>query len=651
MVPPLSHDHARWSRRRFCQRVTLGAAALASGMRLGAVGGPARPEVDSASRAMFTGLLLDWCDGMMAHQIKEPADLARHGALGCPACAHIHGRCMDAVYPFFHAAKLTGDRRYVEAGKAVMDWAEHNVSQADGSWTVIANPKSWAGISIFGAIALAETLHHHGDLLDAATRAAWTARLRRAADYIHRTFTIDFTNINYPATAVHGLHLFGTILDEPAYLAHAKTLATGVKDYFTSPHGLLLGEGKPSRAQSDRGLYPVDLGYNVEESLVGLSLYAVEAGDAELEALVVRSWRAHLAFMLPDGGWDNSWGTRQAKWSYWGSRTCDGCQPGLAVLAHRDPVFATAAIRNTELLRACTAEGLIHGGPHYAARGVPPCIHHTFTHAKAIAAVLDRGDLVDRLGDHAPLPRATAQGLTRFPEIATSLVAHRGWRGTVTAYDFVYRADVRQPTGGALSMLWHDALGPVFAGSMARYVKVEVNNMQDHPDGRDDVLTPRLEADRDGRLFSQLWDLKAQVETDETKARTTFDVRTQLSDEQGEALSAELQPCHVGMVFDSDGVELRATLPPDWPVEASARLVLPVIATADESVERRSPHDLRVRKSGGVLRIVSDAVLEIGDAPGGRVFNLTPGFCAIPIVVRLRSEGGSGVTVRLSFSS
>lgn len=638
-------DGPRWSRRRFCVSAGVGTLGLAVGVHRGRAMGNERP---SMSRALFTSLLLDWCEAMMAHQINEPGDLARHGALGCPACAHLHGRCMDAVYPFFCAARLTGDQRYVAAGKAVMAWAEHNVSQADGSWTVVADPTSWAGISIFGGIALAETLHHHGDLLDSATRGAWTRRLRRGADYVHQTFTIDFTNINYPATAVYGLHRFGSVLNEPAYLAHAKSLAAGVRDYFTSPRGLLFGEGKPSQARSPRGLFAVDLGYNVEESLVALSLYAVEAGDPELEAIVVRSWRAHLAFMLPDGGWDNSWGTRQAKWSYWGSRTCDGCQPGLAVLAHRDATFATAAIRNTELLRACTVGGLLHGGPHYAARGVPPCIHHTFTHAKALATVLDRGGLVDCLTDRAPLPRAISQGVKTFPETATSLVAHTGWRGTVTAYDFVYREDTRQPTGGVLSLLWHDALGPVLAGSMARYVKVEVNNMQDHPDGRDDVLTPRLEAEGDGRLFSQRWDLGAEVETDASADQTLVQVHTQLCDQQGATPDPAPDRCSVRLRFDAHGVEWHAALPKNWPATLCARLILPVIATTEEAVQRISPNELRLHKAGGGLRIASATELEIDEVPTARIFNLTPGFCAIPLRIRLRSEGGASATVRLS---
>lgn len=51
---------------------------------------------------------------------------------------------------------------------------ENKVSQEDDSWTVITNPKSWRGISIFGAIALAEALHYHGHILDKATHKAWT---------------------------------------------------------------------------------------------------------------------------------------------------------------------------------------------------------------------------------------------------------------------------------------------------------------------------------------------------------------------------------------------------------------------------------------------------------------------------------------------
>ena len=61
---------------------------------------------------------------------------------------------MDAVYPFLHMAKVTGEGKYLEAGISVFEWSK-NVSHDDGSWTVISDPKSWKGITVFGAIALA----------------------------------------------------------------------------------------------------------------------------------------------------------------------------------------------------------------------------------------------------------------------------------------------------------------------------------------------------------------------------------------------------------------------------------------------------------------------------------------------------------------
>ena len=47
--------------------------------------------------------------------------------------------------------------------------------------------------------------------------------------------------------------------------------------------------------------------------------YALMAKDTDLLTLVDRSMATHLEFMLPDGAWDNSWGTRSFKWTYWGA--------------------------------------------------------------------------------------------------------------------------------------------------------------------------------------------------------------------------------------------------------------------------------------------------------------------------------------------
>ena len=119
----------------------------------------------------------------------------------------------------------------------------------------------------------------------------------------------------------------------------------------------------------------------------------------------------HLEFMLPDGAWDNSWGTRNFKWTYWGSRTSDGCIALCHLLSKTYPgyddsnsgtnstgatsksgsIYAEAGYRNFELLKQCTHDGLLCGGMHYISAGYAPCIHHTFEHAKNLALALKHG--------------------------------------------------------------------------------------------------------------------------------------------------------------------------------------------------------------------------------------------------------------------
>ncbi len=303
-------------RRFFLKTTALGCASLAIPMNSCIRSNSSQgSSTDSPEfRILMEDLLSQWCDGMLEVQINDPENLKVHGALGCPACNKIHGRCMDAVYPFLYMAEKTGESKYLDAGIAVFEWAV-NVSMPDGSWTVMPDPNSWKGITVFGAIALAEALHYHGHLLDEDRRARWTERLGKAGEFIYRNFTSTYSNINYAATAVYGLNLLGRILEKQEYLDRSRELAGEVKEFFTIPNELLFGEGKPNDRLSPRGLLPVDLGYNVEESLSSLVMYALEEKDEEMLSLLTRSLKAHLEFMLPDGGWDNSWGTRQFKWT------------------------------------------------------------------------------------------------------------------------------------------------------------------------------------------------------------------------------------------------------------------------------------------------------------------------------------------------
>ncbi len=468
-------------------------------------------------------------------------------------------------------------------------------------------------------------------------------RLGRAGDFIHANFAMHYSNINYGATAIHGLHLLGRVLDRPDYLKRARELAKEFGNYLTDPNKLLWGEGKPLDRLSARGLHPVDLGYNVEESLNSAAQYALEADDAELLELVVKSMRGHLEFMLPDGAWDNGWGTRQAKWTYWGSRTTDGCQPGFGLLADRVPEFGTAAWMNTELLRRCTHGGLLYGGLHLKSRGLKPCVHHTFTHAKALATVLESGATAIRRT--AVLPRSRSYGIRAFPEIATWLVSVGPWRATVTAYDFTYVPGVRQATGGALSMLWHDKAGPVFAASMAKYVMVEEYNQQRHIDSDVMPLTPRLEAGEGGKWFTNLYDLTAEI----APSGDTIEVRTRLCDEDGSDPPDGPLRCRIRYDFAKDKVTMTARR------EAAGlpvRLVLPVISESREIDTQVAENTYTIAKSGAEIRIEANAPLRLAkvEHPRRRVFNLVPGFEALPILADLPADPIAELVVSLAIS-
>ena len=591
---------------------------------------------------MMQALLKDWCDGMIRVQINDPANTEIDGALGCPACNKIHGRCMDAVYPFLYMADVTGEKKYLETGIKVMEWAE-NVSNPDGSWTVIPDPTSWRGITVFGAIALAEAIYHHGHLLENERRKKWLDRLAGAGEFIYENFSLTYSNINYGFTAVYALNLLGRVLENTIYVERSRELAKEVRKYFTEPNKLVFGEGKPIDKKSPGGLNFVDLGYNVEESLNGLVMYALHEKDEELLVLLTTSMESHLKFMLPDGAWDNSWGTRQAKWSYWGSRTTDGCQLGFGMMANRNPAFGTAAIKNTELLKRCTSNGLLHGGPHYVSHGVKPCVHHTFAHAKSLAGILDAGNKLPDINASTPLPRSVSDGITEFPEIATWLFGRGPWRGTVTAYDAVYREHVQQATGGSLAVLYHDELGTLSASSMAEYLLVEKNNQQPNP-GEDFALTPRVETFSNQKWYTNLYDLSANVRVEDKDQTIRFEVHASLKDEDRNPVAETASAFKMIYTCDKDKIEIRAGNTEGKEITFPTAMVFPIISPRGEKVTQVSPRHIEVEKPEGKVVIESNVNLNIKETEKSRVFNMVPGAEAIPIIAWF-PQGKSGDVV------
>jgi len=652
-----------FTRRQLLQLSATGATAL--GARLffpdsivsaGEQHGSNSPHQATAKPNLYSDLLQIWCDGLLAHQVSAIKDPALHGGLLCPACGMIHGRCGDAVYPLLRVAQSTGDGKYLRAALLVHEWSERQVSRSDGSWVNDVTLSSWKGITVFHAIALAEALHHHGSLLDAATRQRWTERLARAAKFLDGFITIETGNINYPITASLCFALCGQVLGDSHYLDRARKLAHTSLEYFT-PNGLLFGEGHPLKELSPKHCHPVDLGYNVEESLPSLALYAILTNDKIVLDQTIAALRTHMEFMLPDGGWDNSWGTRNYKWSWWGSRTSDGCHPAYALLAQYEPKFREVARRNLELMAACTHDGLLYGGPDYFAHGDLPCIHHTFTHAKALATVLDRGGSNLESTDRLALPRDEAYGLKTYPEIGTHLAAIGDWRATVTEYDWEYVEHVQvggggasgggHASGGALSLLYHRGLGPILVASMTEYQMIEISNQQTFRESPHMTLTPRIECASD-QTYTSLSDLKAVLTANDSRGQIAFDAR-------GRLLTSAHQPFPSGDVhyhllyhLTESGVEIVANTGVATTPPAPLRFILPVVSRTGEAIEQLDPRTVRITKKNGSLVVRTGATQGFEAVPQERTFNLVPGFECIPFAITM--QPGKEIRIQLEAS-
>jgi hypothetical protein len=552
-------------------------------------------------------------------------------------------------------ARTTGDSKYIQAALLVHEWSEQQVSQRDGSWINEVSLDAWKGITVFHAIALAETLQHHGSLVDASTRRRWLDRLARAAKWLDLNMNIEMGNINYPVTSAFCFAICGQVLEDTHYLDRARQVAHTTLEYFT-PNGLLFGEGHPLNAVSPKGCRPVDLGYNVEESLPSLALYALATNDQQVLNRVISSLRTHMEFMLPDGAWDNSWGTRNFKWTWWGSRTSDGCHPAFVLLAHHDPRFCEVAWRNLQLMAECTHNGLLYGGPHYFAHGDLPCVHHTFTHAKALATVLDCATDALQPAQRLSLPREEAYGLKRYPEVGTWLAAIGAWRATVTEYDWGYveREQVSggspgggHASGGALSLLYHRALGPILVAGMTKYQIIEVCDQQAYRDYPHMTLTPRVECAADDQIYTSLSDFEATLTASADQQQITFVA-------QGKLLTAAHQSCaerdvHYHLVYRlTEGtVEIVATTDAAGPTPV--RFILPVVSPHGEAAEQVDPKTVRMTKRNGYPLVRTDAPQGFDMPSNERTFDLAPGFECLPLAIAMLP--GRETRVKLSVES
>lgn len=582
-------------------------------------------------RTLSLELATQWAQSLLQLHVKDPAN-PDYGALVYPNEGKIHGRVGDTFYPFLYFARHTNDHRYLDAAILLYQWMEKTVSQDDGSWLNEPVKNSWKGTTVFTSIALGEALTYHGKLLDNNFRNQIMDRLRKSGDYILKNFTIDYGNINYPVAGSYCLSLLGELLDNKQYKDRGRELAHTALKYFSKNDHFLHGEGTPKDIPSPKGCFSIDLGYNVEESLPSLVQYAKLTGDQEVLESTIKSMRTHLEFMLPDGGWDNSWGTRNYKWTWWGSRTSDGCQPAYALLADKDPAFYKAALQNTKLLKTCTKEGILYGGLHYVTHQVPASLHHTFCHLKALVAILDHGIPVPA-SNKAQLPREKEYGSRFFTDIQTMLVAKGKFRATITAYDRDYKEFTGgHATGGALSLLWHEQAGLIFAASMNEYQLIEAGNMQKDIDVLSMPLTPRIELKKGGVIYTNTQDNTASIKQTQNGSDIIIETESKLVDKKQQSPAFGIIQCLITYRFTGNKLFMHFSHNNSDPGN-HVQIILPVISSSTEKITPlpRTVTFHRHRQSVA-LRADKD-ILSLPTGPTGRLFNFVPGLEALPLCI------------------
>ncbi|MEM9888312.1 MAG: hypothetical protein AAF849_20630 [Bacteroidota bacterium] len=603
------------------------------------------PYLSNKDSKVFN-LLKTWCDRMLELQIWEVPHPSAYGGILSPADARIRGRVWEALYPMMCLYRRTGEERYLRSARGLQKWSK-NVLIYNGAYMNEPYTNEWLGTTVFGMIALGMAVKFHGDLLSDKERAEWLKPMPAATEWIeeHLTFELKRSNINYPMSAILALHLAGTLLEEEKWIKRAAYEAELAYEFFSSPNELIVGEGNPWLQKSPRNCYHIDLGYNVEESLPNLLFYALESKNEKLKAQVYGSAEQHLKFLLPDGGWDNSWGTRRDKWTYWGSRTSDGSYPLYAHFAEKNEDFANAAALNLKLLEACTYEGFLTGGPDYEEAGIAVSLHHTFCHAKALAFAIDY-EMPLEIEAKGTVPREREKGLIKVPEINAYRLQHEPWTATFTFNDALYKANATA-SGGVLSVLYLKNWGMLLGSSTEVYHRYERDNM--HPARVLEnlgVLTPQLYAYQDEKIYRQAFDFQAEMEEISRKdTALKFKVKGQLCAEYGKR-QKESPAFEMEYEFLADQMRIRYRIL-SWEEGMNAVFSCPILANKSVKVKAMDGQNIELIKDEKRINIRSDVAFENLNTEQ-RIFHFSPGFLALPLKINWSGSGWQEIEIRLS---
>ncbi len=450
------------------------------------------------------------------------------GGVKDPENGIYYSRAAEALYPFAVIYKHTGDKKWLDAAINTTNWLI-SIQEPTGEW--VENPWEWTGTTADQLLMMGLAWPILKPHIDKQVQQKWEDSMQAAADYLVEKMSPDWASFNYvPTTAGCLAVIYDNVTGDPSHLAKAKQLAAQSIAKFDRNHFF---EGEAARVHGVK--YGVDVSYQIEMSLWGLTMYARVTGDTAVEDEIRKSMENMLWFVYPNGAIDGSWCARAYKWTSYGTKTADGNQTSFSLWANEDPRYQTAAIRNAQYLKQSIKDGLIGYGPHiWAMPGKLPNIYPTFARAKNFAMAIEFGR--HQQGPTPALPTESGDFLKHFPSVNVALVGSENFVATISAYDYIDYTNwgdgkyTHFPRGGAMVNLWLKDFGFVTTSSQTRYVRGEEIHMPpiDEPI---QPLTPRIEFENETGYFTNLYDSYADLEiVDDGPTKTIF-VSGRLSDQ------------------------------------------------------------------------------------------------------------------------
>lgn len=109
--------------------------------------------------------------------------------------------------------------------------------------------------------------------------------------------------------------------------------------------------------------------------------------------------------------------------------------------------------------------------------GEPTCLHHTFVHAKALAALFCAENVPERV-ERTVLPCEKPYGVKEYQNGRLCLMSDGKFRATVSAARAMLLPEDASNGGGSLNLLYHRDRGIICAATSAEYVPSEPLNQQ-----------------------------------------------------------------------------------------------------------------------------------------------------------------------------